>query len=115
MEIPTVDLRGLAPGAPGWEATRAAVTASMVAYGCVVVANGDDTLGLELRRAVFGRALPELFALPFESKKAAYEQGYSSQINGMTHEIIRIYKPANSGSVRALADFLWPEGNPEFW
>ncbi|KAF8701998.1 hypothetical protein HU200_033335 [Digitaria exilis] len=70
----------------------------MVSYGCVFVANGDDTLGPDLRRAVFGRALPELFALPFESKKRAYEEGYSSQINGMTHEIICIYKPDNSGT-----------------
>nr|CAB3482936.1 unnamed protein product [Digitaria exilis] len=121
MGIPTVDLRGVAPGAPGWEAARAAVTASMVAHGCVVVANGDGTLGPDLRRALFGRALPELFALPLESKQRAPTTtgvtygGYGRPIHGLACERISIYEPANDGcSVRAFADILWPEGNPEF-
>ncbi|KAF8697455.1 hypothetical protein HU200_036056 [Digitaria exilis] len=66
MGIARVDLRGvLQPGEPGWEAARDAVTASMAAHGCVVVAH--DALGPDLRRALFDRALPELFALPLES------------------------------------------------
>nr|CAB3503820.1 unnamed protein product [Digitaria exilis] len=118
MEIPTVDVRGVAPGAPGWEATRDAVTASMVAHGCVVVAH--DALGAELRRALFDRYLPEIFKLPLETKqrtpttKGAYV-GYSRPIQGLACERIGINEPANGGSVRAFADILWPEGNPELW
>nr|CAB3482937.1 unnamed protein product [Digitaria exilis] len=117
MEIPTVDLRGMAPGAPGWEATRDAVTASMVAHGCVVVAH--DALGEELRRALFDRYLPEIFKLPLETKqrtpttKGAYG-GYSRPVQGLACERIGINEPANGDGVRAFADILWPEGNPEF-
>ncbi|CAD6245053.1 unnamed protein product [Miscanthus lutarioriparius] len=67
MEIPKIDLRGLEPGRLGWEEARAAVTASMVAHGCVIVAH--DALGPDLRRPLFCRAMPEVFALPLEAKQ----------------------------------------------
>jgi len=67
MEVAKIDLRGVESGGPGWEAARAAVTASMTAHGFAVVAH--DALGADLRRALFARALPELFALPLEAKK----------------------------------------------
>ncbi|KAF8697452.1 hypothetical protein HU200_036053 [Digitaria exilis] len=90
----------------------------MVAHGCVVVAH--DALGAELRRALFDRYLPEIFKLPLETKqrtpttKGAYV-GYSRPIQGLACERIGINEPANGGSVRAFADILWPEGNPELW
>jgi len=89
MEIAKVDLRGVVPGGAGWEAARAAVTASMVAHGCVVVAH--DALGTDLRRALFSRALPELFALPLEVKQRTVSdkgqfRGYIGQLPGMAWE-----------------------------
>ncbi|KAJ1268425.1 hypothetical protein BS78_07G133900 [Paspalum vaginatum] len=117
MEIPTIDVRGLEPGGQKWEDARAAVTASMVAHGCVVVAN--DALGPGLRRALFCHAIPGFFTLPLETKQRndsrwgpfkAYIQG----VSGMNIESIRIAEAADAGSVRGLVDLLWPQGNQEF-
>ncbi|RLM61414.1 putative inactive 2-oxoglutarate-dependent dioxygenase AOP2 [Panicum miliaceum] len=85
MEITKIDLCGVEPGGPGWEAVRAAVTASMVAHGCAA-------------RASVGRC---------------YFRKLTG-MNANWWESLRIDEPADAANVRGDADLLWPEGNPEF-
>ncbi|CAO2188167.1 unnamed protein product [Urochloa humidicola] len=112
-----VDLLGLEPGGPGWEATRAAVAASMEAVGTVVVTH--DALGADLRQALFGRAMPEFFALPLDTKRSLV----SGLINGYigprpsapAYESVRAWETTGAGAVRNVGDLLWPHGgNPAF-
>ncbi|GJN03489.1 hypothetical protein PR202_ga20942 [Eleusine coracana subsp. coracana] len=115
--VAKVDLRGLEHGGRGWEESRAAVTVPMVAHGCVFVA--QDAVGPELRQALFGRAVPEVFALPLEAKLRNDStwgpfKAYIGQIPGMAMESIRIAKAVDANSVRGFTNHLWPQGNEEF-
>ncbi|CAL5006360.1 unnamed protein product [Urochloa decumbens] len=113
-----VDLRGLEPGGPGWEAARAAVAASMEAVGTVVVTH--DALGADLRQALFGRAMPEFFALPLDAKRSLVSgpvNGYIGPRPGApAYESVRIWEAAHGAGAgaRNLGDALWPHGNPAF-
>ncbi|CAL4998666.1 unnamed protein product [Urochloa decumbens] len=115
--IGRVDLRGIEPSSRGWEEARAAVAASMEALGAVLVV--QDALSPDLRRALFGRAMPELFALPLDVKRSLV----SGHINGYvgprpsapSYESVRAWETTNGGAVRNVGDVLWPHGgNPAF-
>ncbi|CAL5006350.1 unnamed protein product [Urochloa decumbens] len=66
--ISRVDLRGIEPSSKEWEEARAVVAASMEALGAVLVV--QDALSPDLRQALFGHAMPELFALPLDVKRS---------------------------------------------
>ncbi|KAF8697456.1 hypothetical protein HU200_036057 [Digitaria exilis] len=115
--ISKVDLRGLEPGGPGWAEARAAVTASMEAHGAVLVAH--DALGAELRRRLFERAAPELFAIPAEVKRSLVSgliHGYiGPRPEAPAYESARVWEAAVDGTVvRDVAGVVWPHGNPAF-
>ncbi|PUZ51434.1 hypothetical protein GQ55_6G186300 [Panicum hallii var. hallii] len=103
-------------GAPGWEDARAAVAASMEAVGTVVVTH--DALGADLREALFGRAMPEFFALPRDLKRRLVSgavNGYIGRRPGApAYERARVWEAAHGGGVRNLGDILWSHGNPAF-
>lgn len=107
-ELRRVDLRGLRPGGPGWLEACAAVAASMEELGCVVVAHG--ALDGELRQDLFGRAMPELFALPLAVKQGTLSGG--SRIGGYigpdpvkapSLESLRISEATDAGKVHAFS------------
>ncbi|CAL5012354.1 unnamed protein product [Urochloa decumbens] len=115
--IRRVDLRGVKPGSQQWEEARAAVAASMEALGAVLVMH--DALEADLRQALFGRAAPELFALPLGAKRGLI----SGPVNGYigprpsapAYESVRAWETTNSGAIRNVGDVLWPHGsNPAF-
>ncbi|CAL5006354.1 unnamed protein product [Urochloa decumbens] len=115
--ISRLDLRGIEPSSRAWEEARTAVAASMEALGAVLVV--QDALGPDLRRALFGRAMPELFALPLDVKRSLV----SGHINGYvgprpsapSYESVRAWETTNGGAVRNVGDVLWPHGgNPAF-
>lgn len=116
--IGKVDLRGLQPGGPGWEEAKTVVTASMEAHGAVLVSH--SAIGPDLRQALFGRAAPEFFALPMDSKQRLV----SGPLNGYlgprpeapAFESARVFERTLDGRVvRNSADVVWPDdGNPTF-
>ncbi|GJN16250.1 hypothetical protein PR202_gb03297 [Eleusine coracana subsp. coracana] len=109
-ELGRVDLRGLQdPGSPGWEEARAAVAASMLAHGCVLVVAGVPAP--ELRDALFGRVLPDLFVLP-RDVKLRNAPGPPPNTGYFCHgvqESARINHADDADSLRAFADLLWPD------
>ncbi|CAL4923236.1 unnamed protein product [Urochloa decumbens] len=117
MEVAKIDLRGLNPSSPGWGKACAAVTASMVAHGCVVVVH--DAISPELRQAVFDRAMPQLFAFPVETKQQNVSsvtalKGYISKVPGADFESFNVNKVDEARSFHDFSNIFWPQGNPEF-
>jgi hypothetical protein len=101
-ELRRVDLRGLRPGGPGWLEAGA--------------------LDGELRQDLFGRAMPELFALPLAVKQGTLSGG--SRIGGYigpdpvkapSLESLRISEATDAGKVHAFTNHVWPDGNIAFW
>ncbi|CAL5012362.1 unnamed protein product [Urochloa decumbens] len=115
--IRRVDLRGVELGGRGWEEARAAVAASMQALGAVLVV--QDALETDLRRDLFGRAVPEFFALPLDAKRSLVSGPINGYIGPMpeapAYESVRAWETTNAGTVRNVGDLLWPHGgNPAF-
>ncbi|CAL5006351.1 unnamed protein product [Urochloa decumbens] len=115
--ISRVDLRGIEPSSKEWEEACAVVAASMEALGAVLVV--QDALSPDLRQALFGHAMPELFALPLDARQSLV----SGHINGYvgprpsapSYESVRAWETTNGGAVRNVGDVLWPHGgNPAF-
>ncbi|OEL36887.1 putative 2-oxoglutarate-dependent dioxygenase AOP1.2 [Dichanthelium oligosanthes] len=104
------------PGGRWWEEARAVVAASMEALGAVLVV--QDALGSDLRQALFGRAMPEFFALPLGVKRGLVSgpvNGYIGPSPGApAYESVRIWETTNGGGVRNVGDVLWPHGNQAF-
>nr|CAB3456270.1 unnamed protein product [Digitaria exilis] len=117
-QLMKVDLRGLQPNTMAWMNAMVAVTASMTAHGYVVVVH--DALDAELRCALFGHALPELFGLPFDTKKRSGvfsngpHGGYDGEVPNQILESIPILNPAEPGNIQDFVGRLWPQGNPGF-
>ncbi|TVU20801.1 hypothetical protein EJB05_30397, partial [Eragrostis curvula] len=113
MDIGKVNLSGVEPGTPGWDEAQAAVTASLVAHGCVVVAH--DALSPELMRSLFDRAMPELFALPRETRlRNVSTKGKFRGYMGLDNwESVSVDEPTEEGNVNDFVSLFWPQGNPE--
>ncbi|CAO2206704.1 unnamed protein product [Urochloa humidicola] len=79
----------------------------------------QDALGPDLRHALFGRAMPELFALPLDAKRSLVS-GHVNGYIGPRPEVPRTRacapgRTTNAGAVRNVGNLLWPHGgNPAF-
>ncbi|CAD5170373.1 unnamed protein product [Musa acuminata subsp. malaccensis] len=115
-----LDFTGLSlekAGTPEWERVRAQMME--------VVANEEnwfeavyDGVAQELREALFGRTVKELFALPVEVKmrntsNKAYH-GYVGQIPGLDYEALSVFDAHLVEGTRSFTELMWPEGNPSF-
>ncbi|CAN6242560.1 unnamed protein product [Urochloa humidicola] len=117
MAIAKVNLRGVEPGTPGWEDAQAMVTASMAELGCITVAH--NVVSPELRQSLFGQAVPNLFALPLETKqKNVFTfgplSGYVRKFPGTALESIQVAEATDPRGVSEFTNLFWPQGNPEF-
>ncbi|TVU20795.1 hypothetical protein EJB05_30391, partial [Eragrostis curvula] len=114
MDIGKVDLSGVEPGTRGWDEARAAVTASLVAHGCVVIAH--DALSPELQRPLFDRTMPEIFALPVETRQrnVSSKGKFRGYLGTGNWDSVSVDEPTEEGNINDFTGLFWPQGNPEF-
>ncbi|CAL9159491.1 unnamed protein product [Musa hybrid cultivar] len=115
-----LDFTGLSlekAGTPEWERVRAQMME--------VVANKQnwfeavyDGVAPELREALFGRTMKELFALPADVKMRNTSNkphhGYIGQFPGLDYEALSVFDAHLVEGTRSFTELMWPEGNPSF-
>ncbi|URE06948.1 oxidoreductase, 2OG-FeII oxygenase domain containing protein [Musa troglodytarum] len=113
-----LDFSGLSlekAGTPEWERVRAEVVASEQNWFEVVY----DGVAPELRVALFGRTMKELFALPVDVKMRNTSnkpyQGYIGQFPDLDYETLSVVDVHLVEGTRSFTELMWPEGNPSFW
>ncbi|KAJ4758610.1 2-oxoglutarate-dependent dioxygenase-related family protein [Rhynchospora pubera] len=117
-QLPTINFNGLdlnQPFGSKWDQARTEVMAAFETYGCFDAIYG--LVGPEVNEALFQSIMPELFALPLETKqmnKSNVYLGYIGQITDVEYESVRIQDAPNLESVENFARLLWPEGNRKF-
>ncbi|KAI0512041.1 hypothetical protein KFK09_012676 [Dendrobium nobile] len=118
-KIPKIDLSNLHPSVAGgerWEAAKAEVAAALFSHGCFEAY--FPSVSDELLEAMFGSALPEIFALPVETKQRLKSDdqyhGYIGQIPHLAYESIAFDDPLSPTTVDEFAKLMWPEGNSSF-
>ena len=120
LKLPQVNLSSkLQPTTDEWAGVRSQLMQSLETYGCVELVS--DKLTDELREAIFGRAVKDLFALPVETKmlnnKGQPQQiGYIGNFPGLDiYESLLIAEPTDHNRVHEFATLMWGEkGNPAF-
>ncbi|KAJ3707523.1 hypothetical protein LUZ61_011228 [Rhynchospora tenuis] len=118
LQLPTVNFNGLdlnQPFGSKWDEARSEVMAALETYGCFNAIYG--LVRPEVNEALFQSIVPEIFALPLETKqmhKSNVYLGYIGQITDVEYESLRIQDAPNLESVDNFARLLWPEGNQKF-
>ncbi|XP_057454238.1 probable 2-oxoglutarate-dependent dioxygenase AOP1 [Lotus japonicus] len=114
-KLPVIDFTDLNSLA-NWEAVKSKVHEALVEYGCFEAI--FDKVPLDLRKEIFA-SLEELFNLPLQTKllnvsKKPYH-GYVGQYPMVPlFESMGIDDANVSEKVEAMANILWPDGNPSF-
>ena len=116
--LPQVNLSSaLQPGTEEWAGVRSQVMQALKTYGCVEIVS--DKLTEELREAIFGRGMKDLFGLPVETKmlnnKGMPDQrGYIANFPGLDiYESLLITEPTDHKRIHEFTTLMWGEkGNP---
>ncbi|XP_072968427.1 probable 2-oxoglutarate-dependent dioxygenase AOP1 [Typha angustifolia] len=121
-QIPKIDFSDVDLSNPGtqlWNTVRGQVMDALTSMGCFEALYPSVTP--ELRDALFGSAVKDLFALPLETKLLnSYGpekpfHGYLGNIPGLdNYESLAITDAPRPQEVRRFADLMWPDGNPSF-
>lgn len=121
LHLPKIDFSGLdlsAAGPDKWAETRAMVMPAIETYGCFEAVYDEVTP--ELKDALFGKAMKDVFGLPTERKERNVSNkpyhGYIGNIPGRAYESLNIENAADRGSVEKFSAVMWVDGgNPSFW
>lgn len=113
FQLPKIDFTGLALSATGtdrWATTRARVMEALEAYGCFEA--GYDDLTPEIRDAIFGKPMEDVFALPLEVKEKNVSNkpahGYINTHKG--YETLFIDNASEPEGLDKFMDLMWGDG-----